>query len=62
MPCKKCDKKFGLIIEENGEVLCVNCHPIAIGSGLTLSEVAKKIQNARIFKNLERYNALVAEN
>jgi|HubBroStandDraft_2_1064218.scaffolds.fasta_scaffold16400_2 hypothetical protein len=53
-PCKKCGKKFGLMIEEDDEIMCINCHPTAISNLLSPNEIFQKIQHMNIFKSFKR--------
>ena len=42
--CNKCKKNIGIMIEDENGVLCIGCHPTAIGSGLSQEQIMNKIR------------------
>jgi len=43
--CQKCNIRLGIMIEDEFGVLCIACHPTAIGTGLKQQEILQKLKD-----------------
>lgn len=53
--CRKCYIQLGIMIEDDHGVLCIACHPTALGTGLKQQKILEKLTNVD-FKNVRERN------